>query len=172
MQTRRKLWFIPFALTLCLLYVPVLTSAASQSLPQAKSTPETSAVNSRPQSLQSSPLGGGVTIMVMGGGVAVAGAAVSVTVKGAVQTATTNASGKAAFTGLPAGSYTFTATKTGYNSTGSTTVALPVGAITTLTGRIDLGKADQSTETSSDNTNTYGSGMTTSGNPAGGNVLK
>lgn len=78
---------------------------------------------------------GNATITVMNGEIALSDASVNVTVNGSAQTVTTNSSGQATFTNLPTGTYTFTATKSGYdNSTTSVTVANG----TTATGNISM----------------------------------
>lgn len=79
---------------------------------------------------------GGAVITVTDGDAPLSEATVSVTVNGAVQTATTNSSGVATFRNLSAGTYTFTASMTGYNSN-SADVTVTNGAI--ATGVISLG---------------------------------
>ena len=78
---------------------------------------------------------GSAAITVTDGTNAVSGATVSVSVNGITQTATTNEAGLATFSNLPVGSYTFTASKTGYNSN---TASVTVTNGTTQTGTLAL----------------------------------
>ncbi|BBB90376.1 carboxypeptidase regulatory-like domain-containing protein [Methylomusa anaerophila] len=79
---------------------------------------------------------GNVNITVTDGANPLSSVTVSVTVNGSLQTATTNGSGVANFSNIPTGTYTFTASKSGYNSnTASVAVASgsPAAATVALT---------------------------------------
>ncbi|WP_371377224.1 carboxypeptidase regulatory-like domain-containing protein [Sporomusa aerivorans] len=78
---------------------------------------------------------GNATIIIHDGTNPISGATVSVTANGAVRTATTDASGQATFTNVPIGTYTFTAAKSGYDSS-TTSVMVTNG--TTVSGTIAL----------------------------------
>ncbi|SFL74356.1 Carboxypeptidase regulatory-like domain-containing protein [Pelosinus propionicus DSM 13327] len=73
---------------------------------------------------------GTALITVREGSTPIQGAAVSVTVDGTEHTITTDSVGRAQFAGLPTGSYTFTVTKTGYNTTTCSTTVIPSGLVT------------------------------------------
>ena len=76
---------------------------------------------------------GGAKIMVADGASPLGGATVSVTVNGQAKTATSAANGEATFANLPTGTYTFTATKTGYGSGTASDVVIADGITTTAT---------------------------------------
>lgn len=76
---------------------------------------------------------GNAKITVTDGTLPLSGATVSVTVNGQAQTATTAANGEATFTNIPTGTYTFTATKSDYESGTANDVAITVGATATST---------------------------------------
>lgn len=80
-----------------------------------------------------SPSPGNAEITVTDGTSPLSGATVSVTVNGQEQTVNTATNGVATFTGIPTGTYTFTATMSGYNSGSANNVIITGGTTTAKT---------------------------------------